>query len=30
MNIQKSLPLNQLAVKESLIFQLKKEKLTVR
>jgi len=30
MNIQKSLPLNQLAVKESLIFQLEKGKLTVR
>ena len=30
MNIQKSLLLNQLAVKESLIFQLKKEKLTVQ
>ena len=30
MNIQKSLPLNQLAVKESLIFQFEKGKLTVR
>jgi len=30
MNIQKSLPLDQLAVKESLIFQLEKGKLTVR
>ena len=30
MNIQKSLLLNQLEVKESLKFQLKKGKLTVR
>ena len=30
MNIQKSLPLNQFAMKESLIFQLGKGKLTVR